>query len=406
MKRLILLFVSMLFLFSCELTINKEITSQYLIDGITNGNLDIYLQGTQIFRYKGKPGFETVAIGNPDLSKYENCFVLHVATGTTMATTVSSAIIKLDGLEVLNTSDFSKNGGTYSFEVCDITQTSSITVEIRGEPGSYLEIWIEGKLSNRGTFTDSRDGKVYKWVKIGNQTWMAENLAYLPSVGRPAYMEGSSTEPRYYVWVYEGNSEGNTSVVDAKQSPYYGIYGVLYNAPAALGGNLSSNTNPSGIQGACPDGWHVPSGAEWNQLGYTIDAEQNLGNYLDEGDPIWWVGISRYLKATTQWCNVCAYPPGNPPCDPPNYDPYGGIIEGNDYYGFSAYPSGILFMNEQLWGGWDGGTLYRADYWSTSSTNPLVNTVWQLTFQESTMTHYSESMLKSFGVSIRCVKDN
>ncbi len=144
-----------------------------------------------------------------------------------------------------------------------------------GESQDHIcNIWIEGKSTNeRGTFIDARDGKVYKWVKIGNQIWMTENLAYLPSVGRPAYMEGSSAEPRYYVWVYEGDSEGNTSVAAAKQSPYYGIYGVLYNAPAALGGNLSSDTSPSGIQGACPVGWHVPSDAEWNQLGRTIDAE-------------------------------------------------------------------------------------------------------------------------------------
>jgi hypothetical protein len=152
MKRILLLSLVISFLVSCEIlndsipTISKDITTKYLLDGIANGNLDLYLHGAQVFRYKGQPGTEAILIGNPDLSKYENCFIMHVATGTTQSTTVSSAIIKLDGLEVLNTSDFSKNTGSYIFEVCNITSTSSLSVEVRGEPGSYIDIWIEGKL--------------------------------------------------------------------------------------------------------------------------------------------------------------------------------------------------------------------------------------------------------------------
>ena len=116
MKRILILFVGLLFLFSCELetTINTDITSQYLMDGIANGNLDMYVDGEQVFRHTGKPGIETINIGG-DLSNYEACFVLYVATGTTPETTVSSAIIKLDDLEVLNTSDFSKNAGHIYF---------------------------------------------------------------------------------------------------------------------------------------------------------------------------------------------------------------------------------------------------------------------------------------------------
>lgn len=147
MKRILLFIAGIVMLVACDLTVDKDITSQYLIDGIANGNLDVYLKETQIFRYKGKPGIDSIHIGNADLTKYERCFVLHVETGTTQETTVSSATIKLDGIEILNSSDFSKNvGRKYTFEVCDLTSTSLLMVEINGKPGSYLDIWIEGKL--------------------------------------------------------------------------------------------------------------------------------------------------------------------------------------------------------------------------------------------------------------------
>ena len=96
-----------------------------------------------------------------------------------------------------------------------------------------------------GSFTDSRDGKVYKTVTIGEQVWMAENLAYLPSVVGPA--TESYTAPYYYVYGYDG-----TSVATAKATTNYQTYGVLYNWPAALT--------------ACPSGWHLPSDAEWTQM--------------------------------------------------------------------------------------------------------------------------------------------
>lgn len=115
-------------------------------------------------------------------------------------------------------------------------------------------------------FTDSRDGNRYNTVLIGDQCWMAENLAYLPYVNSPDW--GSSELPAYYVYDYAG-----TDVNAAKATNNYSIYGVLYNWPAAMDGGQSSNTVPSGVQGICPDGWHLPSDEEWKLLEGEVDSQ-------------------------------------------------------------------------------------------------------------------------------------
>lgn len=96
-----------------------------------------------------------------------------------------------------------------------------------------------------GRITDERDGHEYMYKTIGTQTWLAENLAYMPSVS-PS-LNGSEFDPFYYVYGYEGNR-----VDEAKATANYKTYGVLFNWEAA--------------QKACPAGWHLPSEPEWNTL--------------------------------------------------------------------------------------------------------------------------------------------
>jgi uncharacterized protein (TIGR02145 family) len=141
------------------------------------------------------------------------------------------------------------------------------------------------------TVTDSRDGNVYQTVTIGTQVWMAENLKYLPSVIGPA--TGSQTTPYYYVYGYYG-----TVVADAKATANYTTYGVLYNWPAAMNGAASSTANPSGVQGVCPTGWHLPSDAEWTQLNEYVGATGvGVGKLKETGTSHW---ISPNTAATNE----------------------------------------------------------------------------------------------------------
>jgi uncharacterized protein (TIGR02145 family) len=110
-------------------------------------------------------------------------------------------------------------------------------------------------LSTENTFTDLRDNHIYNILTIGDQIWMVDNLAYLPSVS-PSN-NGSETESRYYVYNYQG-----TSISSAKDSVNYSTYGVLYNWPAA--------------STACPSGWHLPSDMEWTSLRTRLGADSGI----------------------------------------------------------------------------------------------------------------------------------
>lgn len=95
-----------------------------------------------------------------------------------------------------------------------------------------------------GTLVDSRDGRSYKTVQVGNDTWMAENLKYSDSVATKN-LKGQS-------WCYD-NDESNCEV-----------FGRMYNWFAAIDltsaeietvkNDLSSKNN----RGICPEGWHLP----------------------------------------------------------------------------------------------------------------------------------------------------
>ena len=115
-----------------------------------------------------------------------------------------------------------------------------------------------------GSFTDVRDGKTYKTVTLGNQTWMAENLAYLPEVW--GTWDFSSYDPRYNVADYVGhNGMPDKDVTEAKAEANYATYGVMYNIPAVL---------LTGTDAIAPEGWHIATDEEWKTLEMALGMSQ------------------------------------------------------------------------------------------------------------------------------------
>ncbi len=188
-----------------------------------------------------------------------------------------------------------------------------------------------------GTLTDSRDSNTYGIVVIGSQIWMDKNLAFLPEVS-PANT-GSSTGPYYYVYDYNG-----TDVTVAKTTGNYSTYGVLYNWPAVMAGSSSSGSNPSGVQGICPDGWHLPSEAEWTQLSDCLGGGSVAGGKLKYTSTVYWNSPN---AGATNESGFTAFPGG---C---RYD--GTFYFGRDFaYWWSSTDPGTDYARSANVSTWDG----------------------------------------------------
>ena len=182
-----------------------------------------------------------------------------------------------------------------------------------------------------GSLIDNRDSQVYRTVTIGTQTWMAQNLNYK--------VDSS--------WCYDNDTSNCRK------------YGRLYTWSVATAGASSSTSSPSGIQGICPSGWHVPSKAEWVKL---------IDTTLDSST----AGV--VLKARSSAWNT---------------------NNGTDSRGFRSLPAGNKYYD-----GPAPGIGMAAYYWSSSrsSSTPF--------FLEMVFDHVDLAYASVMnGFSLRCLKD-
>lgn len=150
---------------------------------------------------------------------------------------------------------------------------------LEGETGWSWDVPKECRFNpdiDYGTMTDSRDGKVYRTVKIGDQVWMAENLNFDPG-------QGGSGEDKYdWSWCYDN---------EPKKCD---VAGRLYTWAAAIDSvKLATDTKnpqdcgdgkkcalPDTVYGICPPGWHLPSKAEFGTLLTVMGGQSTASNVL------------------------------------------------------------------------------------------------------------------------------
>ncbi len=226
-------------------------------------------------------------------------------------------------------------------------------------------------LAPSGNTVTDYDGNTYQTVVIGDQTWMAENLKVthysdgtaIPLVEDSATWATLSYTDKAYCW-YNNNE-------------FYGsAFGALFTWPAIMNGAGSSEANPSGVQGVCPDGWHLPSDDEWKQL------EMYLGMSQAEADGTDWRGADEGGKlketGTTFWVS-------------PNT---GATNES----GYTALPGGLRSSNGRF-----SNMGYSTSFWTASGYFGADGWYHSLFFDRQEVFRFHG--LNYYGHSVRCVKD-
>jgi uncharacterized protein (TIGR02145 family) len=182
------------------------------------------------------------------------------------------------------------------------------------------------------TVTDV-DNNTYNTLQIGTLCWLKENLKVTKN---PA---GQGITRRCY--------DDNTSNCDT--------YGGLYDWATIMNGASSSTANPSGVQGICPNGWHIPSYAEFTQLSAYANSQ---AGWLCNSTPD---NLGKALASTTNWTVSFE------PCWPGNNQ------ASNNASGFTGMPGGEWLNSTS---GFFGINI-RAFWWSsTQSSANYVKTKW------------------------------
>ncbi|WP_308604666.1 FISUMP domain-containing protein [uncultured Fibrobacter sp.] len=215
-----------------------------------------------------------------------------------------------------------------------------------------------------GELLDTRDNRVYRTVKIGNQEWMAQNLAYED--------QSATISLQGQMWCYYDSAA------------FCETYGRLYSWSAAMGFNTSMNSTLAGDlvqsqhRGICPEGFHIPSAAEWDELAAYVDAHNGAE------------GVGTSLKS------------------PYLFQMRDSIPQGTDLFGFAGLPGDdhVDGQKSAITGktaGYDDNVGRYGSWWSSSESAAGTASRRYLIFRDEALNVGTSS--KADGKSVRCLRD-
>ena len=253
-----------------------------------------------------------------------------------------------------------ETGPDGSFELSPVPQGErKVVVKCKNEVIKEVDLVLDAsefelslEVEDIFSFRDYRDGKRYDALRIGKQTWMADNLAYREYPGNKGV--GLAEDPQNQAVGEDDSYFGGPLAINSNRA-----YGLLYTWDEALK--------------ACPDGWHLPTDEEWKELEMNLGMSSMEANSRGrrESDN---EGIK--VKSTMDWMD-------------------GG--NGDNQSGFNVLPAGMKRRGEEIRKG------SHAYFWTATSANSKQAWFRDIYFAKSGINRLY--LDKKAGYSVRCVKD-
>jgi len=212
-----------------------------------------------------------------------------------------------------------------------------------------------------GKMIDTRDNKLYRTIKIGSQTWVAQNLDYVTV--------GGNADDKVTSWCL--NNDPSICKTDGRL--YW--WSAAMDIDSKFNNATASDVN---IRGLCPEGWHVPTNSEW----------RTLYDYVNSVNGTSSVGAA--LNSSYAWKNTTS--------------------ASENKFGFSAIPAGIHSFEWSSAGEFsDASDKGRASFWSSTQVSSVRAYRW---FRDDSRNPYQGydfynaiSDPKVVAMSVRCIQD-
>lgn len=313
---------------------------------------------------------DTSATAIEDLYHYDSTYYMCDTTGYRLATTVE---INTDGKPCTASEVGTMTNGNLNPALRFYCTPSYGWVSVADVTRKANEVPKSARLNPNiqyGTMKDSRDGQVYYTVKIGNQTWLAENLNYADE----AYVKYGKSLCNDEIYSYYADGDAGCEVTGRG---YYWVAAIdsiaLANDkknPVDCGYGKTCDLTGRKVRGACDFGWHIPGQSEWETLLESVYALQ----------PLAWTTPGNYLRIIGS-----------------DYGKIGGMsgwhTVGTDTLGFSVYPIPL------------GNNMPHGAFWAFPDKGQYedehsVSIFYVDTYSADTANHDKNNFR-----SIRCIKD-